>query len=811
MIKKPYHEMVTERIIEQLKQGCAPWQRPWQSGEPNSMIPTNPLTGKRYKGINAIQLMMDKYTDNRWMTYKQASSINAQVRKGEKGTAIQYWSFSETKAKLDEKGNPLHDEQGMPITIEVKLERPRVFYATVFNAEQIDGLLPSNQKEFTWNSHERAEQMLKQSNAIIHHGDSNRAYYRPTTDSIHLPNKHQFIGADNYYATALHELAHWTGHPSRLDRDLSHPFGSIGYAKEELRAEIASLMLSDELAIGHSPGNHIAYVGSWIKVLQDDPLELFRAAAEAEKIQQLVLSLEHHLVHEQQNQEAIAIPVKTIVTSPKTADENPLKYSPTDEKIWLNIPFKQKDIAKNLAGMLPDGRRAIAWDSASSRWFAHPGANLEALKPWLINTISSTKEPQINPIQEQLITEKTWLALPYAEREAVKQLAGTLPDGRKAIEWDKSQKCWFANPGSSLDKLKPWLASNTTVRQQHSLTPEQEFSDALRELGCFITDNQPIMDGTKQRIRVEGDKNSEKSGFYVGHLDGHPAGYIKNNRTGIEMKWKSKGYSLSADEKTMLEAIAEIKRQQRLDTKVASQQETARHVERQIDSLLPVYKQTPYLLLKDIRPRQGIFTNKEMSITFIPAMDETGKIWTMQSIQADGTKRFTSNGRKEGCFHPIGGIEGITSAPVLVIAEGYATAASISEALGFATISAFDAGNLKPVAEALKARFPDKPIIIMGDDDKHLEATQGINRGKVSAQEAAKAVGGYAVFPVFAPGEQARSPKSFSDFNDLASKSYLGKEAVRRQVNNIVNGLTKTSCHKKNQLKHEKVAHTVSR
>ena len=158
----------------------------------------------------------------------------------------------------------------------------------------------------------------------------------------------------------------------------------------------------------------------------------------------------------------------------------------------------------------------------------------------------------------------------------------------------------------------------------------------------------------------------------------------------------------------------------------------------------------------------------------------------MQYIKEDGTKRFAKNSRKEGCFHALGGLNAIAEAPALVIAEGFATAASISQELGFATISAFDAGNLEPVARALQEQFPDKPIVIMGDDDKHLEITQGINPGKTKATEAAKAVNGVALFPIFAPGEQSEDPKSFSDFNDLASKSVLGSEGVNRQIKPIL-------------------------
>jgi putative DNA primase/helicase len=275
--KKPFHEVVAEKLIEQLKAGTAPWQKPWEPGEPNAYLPMNPTTGKRYKGINAIHLMAQGRSDARWMTYKQAAAVGAQVRKGEKGTPVQYWKFSEEQDKLDDSGRPVLDAKGQPVKETVMLERPRVFFATVFNGEQIDGLPPLQpKKEQTWNAVERAEHILKASGATITHAAGDRAFYRPSTDSITLPERGQFPSSDRYYATALHELGHWTGHASRLDRDLAHPFGSEGYAKEELRAEIASMIVGDELGIGHDPGQHAAYVGSWIKALQDEPLEVFR-------------------------------------------------------------------------------------------------------------------------------------------------------------------------------------------------------------------------------------------------------------------------------------------------------------------------------------------------------------------------------------------------------------------------------------------------------------------------------------------------------------------------------------------------------
>lgn len=291
-MRTDHAEAVAAKLIEQLQQGTAPWQKPWAPGE--QRLPYNPTTGKAYRGVNSMWLEMQGRGDPRWMTYKQAAAEGAQVRKGEKGTRVEYWKFRDERQATDAAGNPIIGPDGKPKMETVQLERPRMFAATVFNADQIDGLPPREARPVPpeHERHERAEAILSASGAKITHSPGNRAFYSVPNDAITLPERHQFHTTDGYYATALHELGHWTGHSTRLDRDLSHPFGSEGYAREELRAEIASLMLGDELGIGHDPGQHAAYVGSWIKALKDDPREIFRAASDAEKINSYVLGLE---------------------------------------------------------------------------------------------------------------------------------------------------------------------------------------------------------------------------------------------------------------------------------------------------------------------------------------------------------------------------------------------------------------------------------------------------------------------------------------------------------------------------------------
>jgi putative DNA primase/helicase len=780
--KKPFHETVAETLIEQLKQGTAPWQKPWRSGESGAFLPINPITGKRYKGINAIHLMGQGHTDQRWMTYKQAAAVDAHVRKGQKGAPIQYWKFSEAHLKTDVHGKPVLDAKGEPVMQTLKLERPRVFFATVFNAEQIDGLPPLQaRKQQDWSAIERTEQILHASGAVIQHGARSQAFYRPATDSIHLPGKGQFPAADHYYATALHELGHWTGHASRLGRDLVHPFGSAGYAKEELRAEIASMILGDTLGIGHDPGQHAAYVGSWIKALEDDPLEIFRAAAEAEKIQAYVLGLEHQQIQTQSpqpsqtvNQEASMQKPTEVATLSSADGDTPVLGA----KTYIDVPFKHKQAAKDLGAK---------WDRQAQSWYVPAKLDPAPFAKWAQGSADKTPAdaPKAAQPQPQADTPKPrqkrqYLAVPYGDHVAARA-AGAL--------WDKAAKSWFAGPQADRAQLERWSADKVPIQQGPAMTPQQEFAEALLLLGCVLDGAHPIMDGDKHRIAVTGDKKGEQAGFYVGHLDGHPAGYIKNNKTGNEMKWKFKGYTLDPEQKAQLEAEAAAKLQVRAAEQAQRHELTAQRLILKIAELMPVMQPTPYMIAKGVEPRDSVLTNQDGQQTYIPATDANGKLWTLQYIQADGTKRFAKDSRKEGCFHAVGGLDALANAPALVISEGYATASSLSQSLGFATVAAFDSGNLAAVAKALHAKFPDKPVVIAGDDDQHVEDTQGINPGRSKAQEAAKAVGGKALLPIFAPGEQAADPKGFTDFNDLATKSKLGQQGIDRQVQPIVESM----------------------
>jgi len=380
--KKSYRDQVVEELLGHIEAGTAPWQKPWEPGKVR-MAPFNPVSGKDYRGINALWLEMRGRSDPRWMTYRQATAQDAQVRKGEKGTMIEYWKWSEREKVLDDNGKPVLDDKGVAKTRDVRLDRPRVFHAVVFNAEQIDGLAPYIAPEPTFSPVKRAEQILNQGNVPIFHDQNDRAFYRSSTDEIHMPHQAAFKGQYEYYATALHELGHATGHGSRMAREFG-PFGSEVYAKEELRAEIASYMLTTELGLGHYPERHAAYVGSWMNAIKEDRNALFTAARDAENIRTWIMEpdLRQSLIPVKAKEQVKTIAQTAAVERQKeNAMSDEMSQAPNQDtsterkRIYLNVPFSEKDEAKALGAK---------WDRRVKAWYARDDMD----------------EPKISPEQE---------------------------------------------------------------------------------------------------------------------------------------------------------------------------------------------------------------------------------------------------------------------------------------------------------------------------------------------------------------------------------------------------------------------------
>ena len=273
-----YRKAVTERLIGMLESGTAPWQKPWDAGIAAMNRPHN-FNGRPYHGVNALMLWctaIDKgYEDPRWLTFKQVNKLGGHVNKGEKAQIVEYWQWEK------EVENPETGEKE-----KVPLEHPKVYRAAVFNADQCTGLPKLRRQAQKWSPVERAENIIAANGVPVTHNTDGSAFYSPGGDFICLPPRESFATVDAYYSTLLHEVGHSTGHPTRLNREFGGQFGSEGYAREELRAELASTFLCGELGIATtgSDEQHAAYVKSWVSALKNDYNEIFKAAADAEKI-----------------------------------------------------------------------------------------------------------------------------------------------------------------------------------------------------------------------------------------------------------------------------------------------------------------------------------------------------------------------------------------------------------------------------------------------------------------------------------------------------------------------------------------------
>ena len=279
--KTDLYTRITNRIIADLEQGVRPWLKPWNAEHAAGRI-TRPLrhNGQPYRGINVLMLwseaMAQGFSCPIWMTYKQASELGGQVRKGERGRLVVYANRL-TRTETNAGGE------------EVDREIPFLKGYSVFNCEQIDGLPEHFTAPVvpTLDPVQRiteAETFFRYTLADIRHGGS-RAYFTVDGNYVQMPPFESFVDAESYYATLAHEITHWTRHPSRLDRDFGRKrWGDEGYAAEELVAELGSAFLSADLGLTLEPRtDHASYIHNWVQVLKSDKRAIFTAAAYAER------------------------------------------------------------------------------------------------------------------------------------------------------------------------------------------------------------------------------------------------------------------------------------------------------------------------------------------------------------------------------------------------------------------------------------------------------------------------------------------------------------------------------------------------
>lgn len=278
------YQDITNRIIAALEKGTMPWVKPWVAG-----LPQNAVSGRYYNGINVLLLQIEAeekgYQSTKWITAKAANELGGHIRKGEKSTRIVKYCPIE-KEKHDDNGEVILDENGNP-----EIEHYAIIKGyPMFNIEQCEGLPeylflvekePSEIQKIA-----EVKQILEGMGIKVKHHCGDRAYYRPSSDSISMPTMKIFCSERSYYSVLLHEMIHATGHKDRLNREgvtsKKSKFGNELYAFEELIAELGSAFMCTALGFDTISFN-ASYIDSWIKVLKSDKKAIFKASGHARR------------------------------------------------------------------------------------------------------------------------------------------------------------------------------------------------------------------------------------------------------------------------------------------------------------------------------------------------------------------------------------------------------------------------------------------------------------------------------------------------------------------------------------------------
>lgn len=298
--KQDVYQQITDQIVAAIEAGAGPVAMPWHRSGIATTRPANALTSHPYQGVNIVSLWaaaaVRVFTSGYWATFKQWQCLGAQVRKGEKGSPIVFYKRYSPAQSGHQPGNA--DADASP---DDPNARARWFARTswAFNAEQVDGwspptpVVPSPAEMLL-----HAEAFVERTGAVIRHG-GDRACYRPLADVIEMPAREAFTGTatsgatESYYAILFHELTHWSGHASRLDRQLGNRFGDAAYAMEELVAELGASFLCADCAITNQPRpDHAGYIANWLEVLKNDKRAIFTAARQASEAAAFLTALQ---------------------------------------------------------------------------------------------------------------------------------------------------------------------------------------------------------------------------------------------------------------------------------------------------------------------------------------------------------------------------------------------------------------------------------------------------------------------------------------------------------------------------------------
>ncbi|WP_459515140.1 toprim domain-containing protein, partial [Erwinia amylovora] len=381
----------------------------------------------------------------------------------------------------------------------------------------------------------------------------------------------------------------------------------------------------------------------------------------------------------------------------------------------------------------------------------------------------------------EIATERTRLTIPWDDRERAMRAAGRLADGSNALDYVREEKVWYAQPGANLTRLKEWIYDpnqTPTAAPVMDLTKlEEEFNHWLELQGAILREPAKL-DGVKVYVDTEGSRVGSQKGAYQGFLDGRPAGWFRNYKTDDEpRKWVSSGQKIEPAQLAQMRAEAAAQREVREAQRQQSHNEVAARLMDEYNRLPDATGEVAYLRDKQVKAADGVKVDARGNAV-IPLYNADNEFRTLERIWTDGTKHLEKGGQAWGSFFVVGGQ--LQDGDDLLYAEGYATAASISEAVGKPVIMTVNAGNMVEVAGHLKEAFPASQHYFLADNDIYSDENAGLEK----ATEAAELTGGHVLTPVF------REPREgLTDYNDLHVSE--GLNHVREQIENSINQINR--------------------
>lgn len=300
-------QALVEKIIARMEEAVE-YSKPWLTANNGQAFPYNPHTGTRYRGINIVSLLSEDFIDPRFYTFNNVRDIakatgeDIHVKKGSVGIPI-FKAVQVSVGGKREESNSGDDIDDADEGAGKRMIWVQAYAGVVFNASQIEGIPPLDHK-LGEREHEKFDEIelmaeaMQKDGVLIEHRLADKACYRQSNDSISLPPPEQFKYSSGYYRTLMHEMAHSTGHPSRLNRKLDNSFGDANYAFEELVAELSSYFIGNEVGLPydrHTHDNHAGYLKSWIAQLKGDKNLLFKAASKANQVVSYTMELTNAL------------------------------------------------------------------------------------------------------------------------------------------------------------------------------------------------------------------------------------------------------------------------------------------------------------------------------------------------------------------------------------------------------------------------------------------------------------------------------------------------------------------------------------